>query len=248
KAEAARVDAEYNGLYGPRCPGLVAVRAQLVDLRRQIDGEIARILTAIRNEHQVAMTREASLEAELTRLKGQAATFNEANVKLAELEREAQANRSLFERFLNRAKETTEQQSLQIADARIVSPALVPLKPDRPTTPLLLLAAAACGLVLGIGAALMLEQARRGFRTSGEVEQLLALPTFGVFPLRPKRAAIAQQGVALLGRGKGQAHLPARRDGVDQVACFEANLRAVRARLAHGGSRQDGEVLVVVSA
>src|SRR5262245_20605493 len=179
-AEAARVDAEYNALYGSKYPGLVAVRAQLGDLKRQIDGEVGRILNAIRNEHQVAVAREASLEAELTKLKGQAATFNEANVKLAELEREAQANRSLFEQFLNRAKETTEQQSLQMADARIVSPALVPLKPDRPATPLLLLAAAACGTFLGIGAALMLEQARRGFRTSGEVEQLLALPTFGV--------------------------------------------------------------------
>ena len=239
-AEAARVDAEYNALYGAKYPGLVAVRAQLADLRRQIDGEIARILAGIRNEHQVATAREASLEAELTKLKAQAATFNEANVKLGELEREAQANRSLFEQFLSRAKETTEQQSLQIADARIVSPALVPLKPDRPATPLLLLAAAACGLILGIGAAFMLEQTRRGFRTPGEVEQLLALPTFGVFPLRPKRATIARQEVALV---------PARRDGAaDPVACFEANLHAVRARLAQVEPRHDGEVLVVVSA
>src|SRR5262245_42609768 len=247
-AEAARVDAEYNALYGSKYPGLVAVRAQLGDLKRQIDGEVGRILNAIRNEHQVAVAREASLEAELTKLKGQAATFNEANVKLAELEREAQANRSLFEQFLNRAKETTEQQSLQMADARIVSPALVPLKPDRPATPLLLLAAAACGTFLGIGAALMLEQARRGFRTSGEVEQLLALPTFGVFPLRPKRVAATRQRLSHA-RDGAPARLPAYRDtSVDPIASFEANLRAVRARLAYAEPRQDGEVLVVVSA
>ena len=226
------------------------MRAQLADLRRQIDGEIARILTSIRNENQVALAREVSLEAELTKLKGQAATFNEANVKLNELEREAQANRSLFEQFLNRAKETTEQQSLQMADARIVSPALVPLRPDRPATPLLLAAAAACGLFLGVGAALMLEQTRRGFRTPGEIEQLLSLPIFGIFPLRPKRATAMRQRLAAPQARHGMpARLPAYREGpVDAIASFEANLRAVRARLAYAEPRQDGEVLVVVSA
>src|SRR5262249_28488325 len=39
-AEAARIEAEYSALYGNRHPSLVAVRAQLADLRRLIDSEI----------------------------------------------------------------------------------------------------------------------------------------------------------------------------------------------------------------
>ena len=170
--EAARLEAEYSALYGSRYPGLIAIRAQRGDIKKQIEAEIARILIAVRNEYQVAASHEASLEAGLVRLKEQSGQYNEANVKLQELEREAQANRQLFEQFLNRAKETTEQQSLQIADARIISPALIPLKPDRPPPLLLLLVAAGCGAVLGLGLVLALERIRRGFRTAEEVEQI----------------------------------------------------------------------------
>jgi len=35
--ETARVEAEYRALFGSRYPGLVAVRAQLADIRRQIE-------------------------------------------------------------------------------------------------------------------------------------------------------------------------------------------------------------------
>jgi polysaccharide biosynthesis transport protein len=82
--------------------------------------ELARIVTGVRNDYQVAGDREKSLERELTILKEKFAETSQANVRLHELEREAQAQRALFEQFLNRAKETGEQQSLQIADARII--------------------------------------------------------------------------------------------------------------------------------
>src|SRR5262249_27313331 len=184
-AEAARLEAEYSALYGNRHPSLVAVRAQLADLKRQIDNEIGRILTSVRNDYEVAKNREATLTAELQKLKGQSEAIGQADVKLRELEREAQANRSLFEQFLSRAKETGEQQTLQIAEARIISPALVPLRPSRPSAMLLLLAAAVGGLVLGIGLVLLLEQMRRGFRNARDVREALALPTLGLLPEQP---------------------------------------------------------------
>ena len=70
-------------------------------------------------------------------MKVAASTAGQADVKLHELEREAQANRTLFEQFLNRAKETGEQQSLQIADARIVVAGAAADQPDRPPALLL---------------------------------------------------------------------------------------------------------------
>jgi capsular exopolysaccharide synthesis family protein len=239
--EAARVEAEYSALYGAKYPGLVAVRAQLADIRKQIEAEIARILVAVRNEYQVAAAHEASLEATLARLKEQSGQYNEANVKLQELEREAQANRALFEQFLNRAKETTEQQSLQIADARIISPALIPLKPDRPPTVVLLLIAALGGAILGLGTVLVLERMRRGFRTGDEIESLLSLPTLGILA---GSEAVAKGRHAAAGR---TARFASRRLD-DLVAVSEANLRAIRARLRQEQPRNAGECLIVLSA
>jgi polysaccharide biosynthesis transport protein len=246
-AEAARAEAEFSALYGSRYPGLVAVRAQLADLRRQIESEIARIQVGVRNEYQVATALEASLEADLTRLKTQFDSASEANVKLHELEREAQANRTLFEQFLSRAKETTEQETLQLADARIVSPAMIPLRPDRPPTALLLAVAAFGGLVLAVGLVLILEQMRRGLRTAADVTGMLSLRHLGQLPHLGNYAN-------MFGRGRSAPSQPvpaARRRRVrspDAAASFDADLRSIRARLRQGRAPGHCDVVAVVSA
>jgi succinoglycan biosynthesis transport protein ExoP len=183
--DAARTVSEYSTMYGERYPALSVVRARLADVRRQIDDEIARILAGVRNDYQTAVNRENTLERALAGLKEQFAAADQAEIKLHELERDAQANRELFEQFLNRAKQTSEQQSMQIADARIVAPALPPLKPSRPAMSLLLGAAACGGLLLAIAIALLMEQTRQGFRSLREATQFLALPALGMLPTQP---------------------------------------------------------------
>ena len=183
--DAARTVSEYSTMYGERYPALSVVRARLADVRRQIDDEIARILAGVRNDYQTAVSRENTLESKLAGLKEQFAAADQAEIKLHELERDAQANRDLFEQFLNRAKQTSEQQSMQIADARIVAPALPPLKPSRPAMSLLLGAAACAGLLLAIAIALLMEQMRQGFRSLREATQFLSLPALGMLPTQP---------------------------------------------------------------
>jgi polysaccharide biosynthesis transport protein len=248
-AEAARLEAEYSTIYGNKHPGLIAVRAQVADLRRQIENEIGRIRAGVHNEYQTAVSREAALEGELTKLKQQSAAVSEADVKLRELEREAQANRMLFEQFLNRVKETSEQQTLQIADARVVAPALAPLKPDRPGT-LLLLAIAACGgLILSVLIALILEETRRGFRSLREVSQLLSLPGLGMLPRQAENASTARRRLAAVPASPPTTAALSARFALDHPhSPYAKNLRAVCARLLRSSTKPTGEILVVMSA
>lgn len=234
-AEVARNEAELASALGSQHPTLQRVRAQLADLRRQIDGEIVRILAGVRNEYEVAQSREASLEADLARLKEQAARFDRADVRLRELQREAQANRTLFDQFLARSKETTEQQSLQIPDARIVAPALAPVRPNRPGTPLLLLVAMAVSLMLGVGLALVLEHLDRSYRTVAEVEHRLSMACLGLVPL-------ADPGRAAGGRSLGSAVLDA------PSSAFTEGMHSVRQRVRGANRHESGEVLALVSA
>ncbi len=241
-AEAARLEAEHAAIYGNKYPGLIALRAQLVDLKRQIDNEIARILVGVRNEYQTAISREASLEGELAKLTQQSASLGQADVRLRELEREAQANRTLFEQFLSRAKETTEQQSLQIADARIASPALTPLKPDRPGALLLLVAAAAGGIIIGIGIVLVLEQLRQGFRSVREAARFLSVPGIGMLPRQTEKMRTISWATAA-------ERSRATRFALDHPQSpYARNLRAIRSRLLKSSSKPRGEVLAVMSA
>jgi succinoglycan biosynthesis transport protein ExoP len=181
-AEVARQEADLRAIYGERHPVIVAIRAQAADLRRQIEHEIARVVEGIRNDYQVARSREAALESELAGLQMRAGSLGQADVRLNELEREAQSDRSLYETFLSRAKETGEQQSLQITEARIASPALVPIKSERPPSLVLIAAAGVLGLLIGVSLALILEQLRRGFRSAEDVAETLGLGRLGTLP------------------------------------------------------------------
>lgn len=246
-AAVARVEAESSALYGSQHPNLIAIKAQRADLKRQIDSEIERILAGVRNDYQVASSREATLEGELTKLKNQAEVVNSANVKLHELQREAEANRLLLEQFLNRVKETREQQSLQIAEARVVSPALTPSRSSRPTG-LLLLAGGLGGLLLSGATVLLLEKTRRGLRTPEDVQASAALQTIGYLPeakaTMPKKANQSSGAPGTEGQLLVKLNQLLGNPGIPYVQ----NLRAVQVRLSSPRDVTTGDVLLILSA
>jgi polysaccharide biosynthesis transport protein len=146
-ADIVKSEAEQLSKYGPRHPSVANVRAQLRDTQRLIDEEIKRILQSTRHDYEVARSREASLQQSLDQLQSVASSSGQAQVRLRELQREAEANRTLYESYLARYKESTAQQSLQLPASRVVTAASIPMAPSWPkTTPILGLA-----MVLGLG-------------------------------------------------------------------------------------------------
>lgn len=115
-------------------------------------------------------------------LQASASDPNEAAVQLRTLEKDAQASRTLFETFLNRSKQTREQQGLEQADARLVSKADVPVSPSFPDKTLFLLIALAGGLGLALVLAFVAEQLDSGFRSSDQIESQLGLPAISMMP------------------------------------------------------------------
>lgn len=248
-AQLARTEADTAATFGNRHPTVTTVRAQVADLRRQIEAEIGRVAQGLRNEFEAAQSRERSLDASLGRLRQEAVEIGQASVRLRELERDAQATRALVEQFLLRAKETSEQENLQRADARILSPAAPPLRPSFPRPLLLLALAGAGGLVLGLGLAALLESASRTFRTPQDVEAALGVPVLGLLPLvGDPELRLAHESRKLF-RGGREVRL--KRFGVDrQLTPFGEALRGVRTRLTTA-FRRDGagaKVLLVASA
>lgn len=259
-AEAARREAEVLSTFGPRHPAVGTMRAQMTDIRTQIEREIARLTAGIRNEAEVASSRERSLERSVGELRAQSGRIDQAGVKLRELEREAQASRTLLEQALLRFRETTEQEGLQRPDARVLSPATAPLKPSEPKTLLVLLVGMAGALVSGLGAAALAESLSRGYRTTREVEASLAIPVLGHLPLigswaplrgtgqRGRPAKGAPHGRPLRGDRRAARPTNLARYGVDQpLTPFGEALRTVRSRLASEAKGRP-QVLAVLSA
>lgn len=118
--------------------------------------------------------------------------------RLETLEREAAVSRSLYQTFLERAKQTGEQMDLAASgltpsDARLISPATTPAEPSFPNKSLILLLALAGGLGFGLLLSALAEQLEHGFKSSEEVEEDLGLP---VLALIPSLRSLGIKGVA----------------------------------------------------
>lgn len=93
-----------------------------------------------------------------------------------------EADRQLYEQLLKRLKETQAQESLQSADARIVSYADIPAHPSSPLVGATLGLAAIGSLGLGVLAALARELTNTTFRSAADVERLLGSRVIAVLP------------------------------------------------------------------
>jgi Mrp family chromosome partitioning ATPase len=123
-----------------------------------IEDEVHRIALSSRSEYESARANEEALAGSLEKLKGNAVTTNEAMVTLRELERDVQANRTVYEAFLVRARETGEQERVDTKNIRVISRADLPLQRSFPPSNLLLaMAALLFGLASGSGLVIMRE-------------------------------------------------------------------------------------------
>ncbi|PRD41201.1 chain-length determining protein [Phyllobacterium phragmitis] len=140
---------------GPRHPQLIQLQSQAEGLRREIEAELGRIRASIQVDLRRSVHQEQDLAARLAQLKVRHAGTNEDMVKLRELEREASAQRSVYEAFLLRARETSEQGGLDTAIIRVISEARPALEPTGPSRRNIVLAGLLLGLLAGLGIAIL---------------------------------------------------------------------------------------------
>ena len=175
--------AELSTQYGPKHPRMIAVRNEIRDLRAKIGAEVKKVVEGLRNEVEVAKAREKSLELSLQSLSGRVGQLNRKDVQLRALEREADANRTLLETFLNRFKETSAQNEFQTPDARVISAADIPTVPYFPNKPLIVGGTLMVSIFLGVVFVFAIEQLDAGFRSMEQIETLSGYPALGLIPL-----------------------------------------------------------------
>ncbi|QQR68575.1 MAG: polysaccharide biosynthesis tyrosine autokinase [Alphaproteobacteria bacterium] len=182
ESEVQRKMADLESRYGERHPKIVNTRAELGDLRHKISEEAKKIIQGLHNEVEIAKAKENSLQSEMDKIEKTTGESMGQMVTLRQLQREADANRTLYESFLGRFKQTSEQQDLQMADARLIARAQPPVRPDFPSKPLFALLGLLVGMAVGLSLAWLVEYFDRGFRNAEQIESLLGLPAVGLVP------------------------------------------------------------------
>ncbi len=136
--------AEQSSTLLPQHPRIKEMRAQIADLDQQIRAEGDRLVRSLESEAKVAGARLETLSSNLEQFKRQTASTSDQDVQLRALEREAKAQRDLFESYLAKYREATARDSIAAApaDARIISRAVVSNIPYFPKKmPIILIAA-----------------------------------------------------------------------------------------------------------
>lgn len=183
EAQLVQRAAELSSAYGAQYPGTLKVAEELQQLRNKIRLEADKISAAVRADAERARRQVAALQQALNTLRAQADLGKAAAVRLLELEREADATRSLYNKLLSRSEEIAAQGALQTSDIRVIANALPPNTPTYPQK-LLITGGAAFGSVLLVAVALLIIENRRVIlRSKQEIEQLAGIPALGLIPL-----------------------------------------------------------------
>lgn len=183
QAEVARRRAELSSRYGALHPDIQKVEREAIDLQAQIDQQVRRIVSSLESEVDVARQRVRSLESSVAKIRTELASNNRSQVRLRELERDAEASRTLYESFLSRFKETGEQQDVASADARVLSRAAIPTGKSSPKTTLNLALGLVLGAIAGAGLVFLLEMLDGGLMTGAQIERDLGVAYIASVPI-----------------------------------------------------------------
>jgi succinoglycan biosynthesis transport protein ExoP len=234
ETEVLRKEADLSAHFGDRYPALINVRAELRDVRRQITQEINKIVGNLAQEVQVARIREQSLQQNLGDLQKRASQSNDAGVKLNELQREAQASRTLYESFLSRFKETSQEEDIQQPDARIIAIADVPLDPSFPNKKLFIALALLGSSLIGVLAAILSERLDNGFRSAEQIEHLAGVSGLGMVPVIPGRSGLSPRAEEFVLR--------------KPTSAFAESIRSLRTAILYSHVDKPPRALLVTSA
>ncbi|MEK1855031.1 MAG: polysaccharide biosynthesis tyrosine autokinase [Phyllobacterium sp.] len=168
--------------FGQDHPQAVSLRTEEQDVARQIFQELQQVTESYRNQYEAAQSRETSLREGLNNATGKTSMANEALVHLKDLEQNSQALSNLYQTYLTRYQEASQQQSFPIAKARVISVASTPTDPSSPKRKLALAASLVLGFFAGAGLGAWREYRERFFRLGEDVRALLGVKFLGYVP------------------------------------------------------------------
>lgn len=168
--------------YGPEHPKRQTADAEVRAARENTKRQIDTITTSITKEYELARAQENAVERALAQSKGDILGMNRKEYELGVHEREVASNKSLYEMFTARMKETNVAGDLQSPIARVVDPAVVRNAPYSPRKARIIGIAAVVGLILGLMLALLLEYLDNTIKNAEDVDTKLRHPLLGQLP------------------------------------------------------------------
>jgi succinoglycan biosynthesis transport protein ExoP len=222
RTDQMKLEREYEAklkTYKPEWPPMVAQEAEIQKGRQRLAAVVGEMVDTARKSayasYQTALRQEQALEQDINKLKSQAMDQSTQAVEYTNLGTDIKTSRELLDKLMREQSENGVQARLQDtrdSNVHVVDRALLPGGPFYPSLRKDVSYGMLFGLLLGVGAALLIEFLDRTVKTADEVERRLGLPTLAVIQ------DIAEAGKAYgyserygYGYGYGSEPLPAAR-------------------------------------
>jgi succinoglycan biosynthesis transport protein ExoP len=180
---AAR-EAEWSEKYGSNHLAAANLRDNMRRVLASMLNELQRLREVYKSDYEFARETEGLINKQLQGAIDESPSSNEALVKLADLETSAATYKTLYDNFVRRYSEATEQQSFPYTEARVLTAAVPPIKRTYHKSLLIVAMMPFMGLAFGVGLGALLDFFDRGFRTSNQIETMLGLPCIDLVPLQ----------------------------------------------------------------
>ncbi|WP_197435428.1 GumC family protein [Agrobacterium vitis] len=149
--------AEASANLGSNHPQLKAINSQVASMRQAIQQELDRVRQSMKLNYDRAVANRKALETQLQSLTKTSFDSGARQITLRQLESEAEAIRTIYKAFLNRAEELSQEQTISINNSRVITEAVATAKSVTTLKVMILAAAILFGLAFGSTLAVVLE-------------------------------------------------------------------------------------------
>jgi succinoglycan biosynthesis transport protein ExoP len=222
RSDELKMERDYDArlkIYKPEWPAMVALKGEIEKIKQHIAAVVHEAVDTARKSayatYETALRQEQAIEAEINKLKSQAMDQNSQAAEFQNLGVEIKTRRELLDKLLREQSENEVQARLQDtrdSNVHVVDRALVPGGPFYPSLRKDVSYGLLFGLLLGVGAALLIEFLDRTIKTAEEVERRIGLPTLAVIQdIDEAGKAYGYSGRYGYGYGYGAEPLPVAR-------------------------------------
>ena len=182
----AQLQADYQdklSVYKPAFPEMQQLKAQIEELDKQINAEVANIKASIRAGYQAALQQETLLKDQVNTLKDEVLDLQSRSIQYNILKREVDTNRQQYDALLQRYKDVGIAGGVGTNNISIVDRAEVPVGKHKPRLALNLAVGLLLGLFGGVLLAFVFEHLDDTLKSPEDVEKQLGMSVLGVIPL-----------------------------------------------------------------
>jgi succinoglycan biosynthesis transport protein ExoP len=191
---------ELQTIYGENHPQIVSLRAEITQIEQQLIRNIHNIVAGLRNQMESDKIHEATLRSDLEAASEEMTHLKESEAAIAQVAQKLQVNQGLYRSLLERYTEAVALRDNQQPDARIISPAQIPLHPSFPNLPRVIALAFVGSTSLALFILVIAERLRQKLDTVDSVERHVGLQIIGAIPELPRLRRLASSPAGYLQR------------------------------------------------